>query len=726
MTGITIKVATDLYRAKVNYIVDFPTLPTVHALKAKLEALFTRDVETKRPPGVPLSIFKIDHIQIFEAASGSWVELDSSALLTEGCQLYVFQPPSALHDDTQSGLPPATRPPPLHAEALAAATVPLAAFSPSPLRTVVAPPVSPPLAAAAPALASPLLASTVAAVAADAAINANVVLGDLVESTHYARVATAEAASEVVEANHRLAVQESFAQDAARSANAADAQFHEAQRKSLAAREQFTASVSGVEAVKSSERVAVMDHARLVNHMQAAETLAHAQEAELSRAQHRLTEIARLVAQQRAEVEHQRDLGVKAVVDVEASQSRVAQADAALEAAKSSVADGEKQLAEANEAAEVAEAKEKDASASLEEATAAAAAARDSVSAAMQAFTNAKEGEGLKRQDQVEAQHTVALAQQRHMAQEEETAKMELKLKEVEGLFKMQELEVQRHHELSERCKQELDAAKEGEAAAGEAALEAQRAVHKAEDELMEAERVLEKALAAERDANVARMTAQGEVDRTAAIVAGCEAGLKAAREHEELATADVEAAKAGLAASEARKLAQDAELAAAEERLAELEKLQVEQTQDVDRSRGEAVKARAELMQAAESEKQTAHEVALIQTMVTTTQDELLRKQAELAAYQDLENEAASMKLHAQSDRAAQLSLVDATERQLQALREKESVRRAAEEETVRAAELQSHLARSLEREQFDLAARRAALERELSPVPVGGLRFQ
>ena len=688
--ALTLKVATDLYRSKINYIVDFPSVPSLHALKVKMEALFTREVEAKRPAGAPSTVFRIDHIQIFEAKSGSWVELDNTALLHEGCQLYVFQPPSEWHNDAQGGLPPATRPPAI-----------IDRFHPSPLRApLVPPPMVPP----------PHMAT-------EAVAHSAVALGDLVESAHHARAATLAAETEVVETSKFLAAQEAKTIGATRQAEVSMLHLTDAQRKACCAREQYTAAMNGVEAVKSSERNAVLEHSRLVDEVHIAETRCQAQETDLARAQHRLTEIARLVAQQKIEADHHRDLAIRCTVDLETAQTKVAQQEAALEASRSGVEECVKQLEEAKADVATAEAKLAETDATFEAKREATTAAKTNVTSAMTAFSAAKEVEAMRRQEQVEAQYQVGIAQTRAMVQDEETAKIELKLKEVESLLKMQQLEVDRHKELSNRCHQELEDARAKEESSCAEALEAQRAVHTAEDELMKAERELEGALIAEREAQSQQVLSQSEVDRARACVAGREAALERAREREQLVSAALDDAKVEVTQTEVRKTTQDAELAATEERLVELERLHAEQMMEVERTREQATDARGRLLAASDTEKQTAAEVALIQTMVNTTHDELLRKQAELAAYQDLENEAAAAKMQAEGERAAQLTLMSATEKQLFTLREKEGIRRAAEEETIRAADLQSRLTRSLEREQVDLAARRLALEQELSP---------
>eukprot|EP00755_Sulcionema_specki_P034407 Sspe_Gene.102814::Locus_78650_Transcript_1_1_Confidence_1.000_Length_565::g.102814::m.102814 len=154
-----VQVATDLFASKLNFLLEFPANVTIPELQARAEGIFSREMEIRRPSSVPPMPFRTDHMQIFDAASGGWVELTTPAQLFSGCQVYIFQPPSKWHNDAQGGLPPAIRPP--------ASPTASSRLSPPPIPTMSPVPAADP----------------VSAVKKEAAARAGLLLGELVETT---------------------------------------------------------------------------------------------------------------------------------------------------------------------------------------------------------------------------------------------------------------------------------------------------------------------------------------------------------------------------------------------------------------------------------------------------------------------------------------------------------------------------------------------------------------
>ena len=84
-------VAADLYGTKVNLELTLPHLPTVSELTRFTETTFAVESSSVRPSGHPFRSFKVARFQLFDDVSQEWVELGSTGLLTEYCQLYAFQ-----------------------------------------------------------------------------------------------------------------------------------------------------------------------------------------------------------------------------------------------------------------------------------------------------------------------------------------------------------------------------------------------------------------------------------------------------------------------------------------------------------------------------------------------------------------------------------------------------------------------------------------------------------
>ena len=651
--AIAVKVASDIYNAKVNYLLEFPMTPTLLELKERIELILSRECEQRRPAGAPLVPFILDHIQVFDVTGARWTELDHATLpllLTNGIQLYVFQPPSPWHNDTQCGLPPAVRPPP----------IPVA----SP--TLIASPLGLPerMSPGAPMAAAAAAASAEAAAAAAAA-----------------RVRSAmRVEQEVAVQNIRFEEQERKTAVAVVNAEATTVHLVEAQRATVTAQEVFKSAADGVDRAKLAEQDSAGNHRQLLELVSLTENRCITNEKDLLRAEQRLTEIARLVAEHQVEYERHAVLQSEAGRDFESSKVAVEATRKLTEQAENDVKDAEEGLEKAKgtleEQKEKADQHQKTIAGAEEE----VAKLQEEVQLKLTELSAAKEVEGLRRIEHSEAQRQVGLAQARVMAQEEETVKVELRLKEVEGLYKMQELEAERHRELSARCKSELESAKEKEQIAGQTALEAQRAVHQAEDELMSAETALEAGIAKEREARAAHAMANAEVERWRMNVATKQQALERAQQFVISTKAASEEADASTKAAEARKTAQDAETESSETRLQEIRKLHETQLIEVERQRAEVQKVRTELIENQERARNSGADLVATQEVVTLTQEELLRRQAELTIIQAHESEAQAHRAAAEGERSIQQSLMSATERQLLSLREAEQLRLSAE----------------------------------------------
>eukprot|EP01065_Artemidia_motanka_P051485 TRINITY_DN90_c0_g2_i1.p1 TRINITY_DN90_c0_g2~~TRINITY_DN90_c0_g2_i1.p1 ORF type:complete len:357 (+),score=139.89 TRINITY_DN90_c0_g2_i1:58-1071(+) len=98
-------VGTDLYGQKQNTRLEFAGLPLLPELICAAEAHFDIESRTRRPAGVPDVPFKIHSMQVYDDVLLRWVNLYSPAQLRSGCQVFVFQPESALHSDHPGSIP---------------------------------------------------------------------------------------------------------------------------------------------------------------------------------------------------------------------------------------------------------------------------------------------------------------------------------------------------------------------------------------------------------------------------------------------------------------------------------------------------------------------------------------------------------------------------------------------------------------------------------------------
>eukprot|EP01064_Diplonema_japonicum_P036520 TRINITY_DN822_c0_g1_i16.p1 TRINITY_DN822_c0_g1~~TRINITY_DN822_c0_g1_i16.p1 ORF type:complete len:331 (+),score=126.16 TRINITY_DN822_c0_g1_i16:69-995(+) len=99
--------ATDLYGRKQNIKLEFPTCPTMTELINAVESQFDVMSRSSRPAGYPDTPFKVQTFQVYDDILLRWVDLYSSAQLTNGCQVFCFQPESIWHSDSQGIIPEA-------------------------------------------------------------------------------------------------------------------------------------------------------------------------------------------------------------------------------------------------------------------------------------------------------------------------------------------------------------------------------------------------------------------------------------------------------------------------------------------------------------------------------------------------------------------------------------------------------------------------------------------
>jgi len=98
---------TDLFGSKTNKKLDFPRCPTMSEFINAVESQYDVELRASRPAGYPDMPFKVQTFQLYDEVLQRWVDLYSSAQLTNGCTVYVFQPESIWHSDAQGIIPDA-------------------------------------------------------------------------------------------------------------------------------------------------------------------------------------------------------------------------------------------------------------------------------------------------------------------------------------------------------------------------------------------------------------------------------------------------------------------------------------------------------------------------------------------------------------------------------------------------------------------------------------------
>jgi hypothetical protein len=100
-----VSVASDIYGRKHNTRLEFITCPTISELIAATEAQYDVTARATRPAGYPDVPFRIQTFQVYDDVLLRWVDLYSSAQLTNGCQVYAFQPETVWNVDLQGTIP---------------------------------------------------------------------------------------------------------------------------------------------------------------------------------------------------------------------------------------------------------------------------------------------------------------------------------------------------------------------------------------------------------------------------------------------------------------------------------------------------------------------------------------------------------------------------------------------------------------------------------------------
>jgi hypothetical protein len=80
-------------------------VPTVSELINATEAQYDTTARATRPAGYPDIPFRIQTFQVYDDVLLRWVDLYSSAQLTNGCQVYAFQPETVWNVDVQGTIP---------------------------------------------------------------------------------------------------------------------------------------------------------------------------------------------------------------------------------------------------------------------------------------------------------------------------------------------------------------------------------------------------------------------------------------------------------------------------------------------------------------------------------------------------------------------------------------------------------------------------------------------
>ena len=98
-------VAADIYGKKHNIKLKLTKTPSYDELCNYIESHFDVTVRSTRPEGYLDVPFKIHVIKLYDQILLRWVELYSTAQLTQGCQLYAFQPENTWHSEMQGHIP---------------------------------------------------------------------------------------------------------------------------------------------------------------------------------------------------------------------------------------------------------------------------------------------------------------------------------------------------------------------------------------------------------------------------------------------------------------------------------------------------------------------------------------------------------------------------------------------------------------------------------------------
>jgi hypothetical protein len=104
---VTLDIGTDLFGVKQNTKLEFPTVPGLSELIIAAEGHFDKEGRIRRPAGAPDVPFKVQSCQVYDDVLLRWVDLYSAAQLTNGSQVWLFQPESVYHSEDPGSIPPA-------------------------------------------------------------------------------------------------------------------------------------------------------------------------------------------------------------------------------------------------------------------------------------------------------------------------------------------------------------------------------------------------------------------------------------------------------------------------------------------------------------------------------------------------------------------------------------------------------------------------------------------
>lgn len=100
-----VSVACDIFSKKHNVRLEFQVQPTITELINAVECQYDVTSRATRPSGYPDIPFRIQTFQIYDDVLMRWVDLYSSAQLSNGCQIYAFQPETVWNVDLQGAIP---------------------------------------------------------------------------------------------------------------------------------------------------------------------------------------------------------------------------------------------------------------------------------------------------------------------------------------------------------------------------------------------------------------------------------------------------------------------------------------------------------------------------------------------------------------------------------------------------------------------------------------------
>eukprot|EP00755_Sulcionema_specki_P011141 Sspe_Gene.48334::Locus_25087_Transcript_1_1_Confidence_1.000_Length_1113::g.48334::m.48334 len=100
-----VNVALELYGTKQNLQFTIPNpCPALQQLRALVEEAFQAESATLKPADVHMHTVIVEEMELYDMALRRWVRLDHPSQVTDGCQLYAFQPSTV---DDQGRIPPA-------------------------------------------------------------------------------------------------------------------------------------------------------------------------------------------------------------------------------------------------------------------------------------------------------------------------------------------------------------------------------------------------------------------------------------------------------------------------------------------------------------------------------------------------------------------------------------------------------------------------------------------